>query len=239
MIAGLRPGPVVACIDGSSHTAGVCDHAAWLAKRIDRGVTLLTVTEPPEHAFDGVLPAAAERVSSAGPVLTSLLTHSGGFADAASRAASIASMLVVGRRGRTTPPHSLRLGENVRRLLGSAQAPLCLAPPRRRPIARILALYNRATPDEATSRFLATHPSLDGLSCELAGFGAPRLASGASPHPDEVICDFLRLDTFDLLVLPRSALLTDPRRRDLEGLLTELDAPVLLPGHGRLNVVRL
>lgn len=251
----LRRAPVLACVDGSAYSAGVCDHAAWLAAQADAAVQVLHLDErDPLNARRGapydygrkVAHEAADRVIEAGAELADVLHGEGSFGQIAPQLAQRAATVVLGQRGKGSPCYSVRLGENARRLTASAASAICLAAPSLKPISRALILFNAASPDEALSDFVAASPVLDGLDCALIGYGARpssrskgRTIELVAEHPDEAIRSFLRRDACDLLVLPRSALLLDSRRRDLEGLIHDLQTSVVLPGRGVLRTVRL
>ncbi|WP_293681490.1 universal stress protein [uncultured Phenylobacterium sp.] len=249
-------GPVIACVDGSAHTGGVCGAASWLAERMEAGVELLHLEDDaPQTRRPGgsgpvadrdvrwaqVIDKAASDVVQAGAQLTEILTGRGAFLDAATRVSRRAGMLVVGRRGLSSPPYSLRLGAHVGAILRSAECPVCLTPESVAPPRQALVLLDANHAVEAMTEFLAGHPALDGLPCEVAAFGTTRrgLRPGLRPlaeHPHQALESFLRERDCDVVVLPRAALLGDPRRREFEGLLSELNVTALLPGRGRLRI---
>lgn len=245
-----RAGPVLACVDGSSHTEGVCAAAGWLSVQMDRAVELLNLADEAHRDVRGVDPfarqallmlAAAGRVIEAGGDLAELLSSDGGFAEAAATQARRASVLVVGRRGCSSPPQSRRLGANIRALLGRAACPVCLAPAAPVTPKRALVMLDARHSVEAMTDFLACHPALDGLACDVTAFGvtsrhAAAPVRAAADHPHQALERFLRTSDCDLVVLPRGALLAEPLRRELEGLLTELDVTVLTPARGQLTV---
>ena len=253
-MAGARPAPapVVACIDGSGHSAWVCEYAAWLAgRRGPAGEVLHLDDRPPGPTpapgslsrLDGYIRDGGEQLmqEAAGWVLDSgadlgdLMVGLGPVVEVAGRLSEAAGALVIGQRGRSSPFHSLRLGANVLGIISRSAAPVCLAPARPRTVSRVLALYNAAFPDEALTRFVGVDPALDGLDCRLVaygGAGASRPRGDASPAA--VVESCLKEQDFDLLVLPRSTLVGHPHRRELEGLITVLERPVMLPAQGGL-----
>lgn len=251
-VARPAPPPVVACIDGSGHSPSVCEYAAWLAGPRGASVEVVHLDDrftgsgaPPgaPSQLEGYIRAegeqlmhdAAEWVVESGGDLGDLMVGVGPLVEVAGRLSEAAGVLVLGQRGRSSPGHSLRLGANVLRILGRAAAPICLTPVRSRPVSRVLALFNAAFPDEALTRFVGVDPALDGLECRVVGYGnvrPPRPKWSASPAAAIEAC--LEEADFDLLVLPRSALVAHPQRRDLEGLITILERPVMLPAQGGL-----
>lgn len=244
--------PIVACIDGSDHSARVCEYAAWLSAQAGRAVDLLHLDEQSSErarSRDGedrldsyirdrgrrLMHDAAARVVEAGGDLADLVVGQGPLIEIVARLASAASALVIGQRGRSSPRHSARLGANVLAITARAAAPVCLAPAASRRLATALIVLDASSPDHALARFVGSHPCLDGLDCRLVGYGEPCGDAPSTPlgaTPADAVQAFLEGDDFDLLVLPRRALLAHARRRELEGLITTLERPVILPPQG-------
>lgn len=244
-------GPVLACVDGSLHTEGVCAAAAWLAARLDQRVEILHRPEAPgpdlataasAEVSTRLIAAAAGRVLEAGGDLAAPRLGPWDFVDAAAAASRRAGLLVLGRRGRSSPAGSRRLGANIAVLLGRAECSIWLASPTAKPLRRALVLLDARHPSEAMTDLLARHPALDGLDCRAVSFGglppAGTRSGKAADHPHQALERFLRTTDCEVVVLPRAALLADPCRRDLEGLLTEADISVLTPARGRLTIRR-
>jgi nucleotide-binding universal stress UspA family protein len=172
---------VLACIDGSSYTSSVCDHAQWLAGRTNANVKVLHVRDPAaEDAFPGdpralVDSAVAELESEGATEVESELVE-GSFPDLAVEFA--AAMIVIGKRGLANDAERGRLGHSVGPLVRATDTPICLAPRWFLPVERAVAILDADMAHRRTVEFLGSQPGLRELSLDLV------VASmGEAAHP--------------------------------------------------------
>ncbi|WP_374471651.1 universal stress protein [Phenylobacterium sp.] len=249
-------GPVIACVDGSSYLASVCDHAATIAARLGVGIELLHVAEPAGAADpavrlhgqgrsgrDPVVQDAVARLTDNGAELDELFCADGGFVPVAARLARRASCLVLGRRGLASERRRSGLGGNIEQILRTVDTAVCLAPKLHLPGRRALILYDERRPNPGFAGFLASHPALDGFSFEIATIapGAPaptggtrvtQLGGGSAPGqcPASALTQYFAEKHCDLIVAPRSVLLDCAE--DMAALASALAAwrvPILFP----------
>jgi nucleotide-binding universal stress UspA family protein len=235
-----RPGPepaalpgashLIACVDGSAHTAGVCEHAAWLCARLGSSIELLHVDEPStsDEDAEGVAIERGPRLKEADPVLDEArhrlaeigsqadqVSHARGrFASIATSFAASADMLVMGRRGQGHEDTKRAFGDNVLRMVKLCPAPVFLAARTFLPISRALVVCDPDADASALSLFLSNSPVLAGLSLELASaesdapIDAVNEDDAAAEEADPNSLDgCLSRDPYDMIVLSRRALL--------------------------------
>lgn len=216
---------LIACVDGSAHMAGVCEHAAWLCARLGSSIELLHVDEPPA-GDEGVAIERGPRLKEADPVLDEArhrlaeigsqadqVSHARGrFASIAASFAAGAEMLVMGRRGQGHEDTRRAFGDNVLRMVKLCPAPVFLAARTFLPISRALVVCDPDTDAAALSLFLSNSPVLAGLSLELASaetdapIDAVKDDDAAADDPNS-LDGCLSRDPYDMIVLSRRALL--------------------------------
>jgi nucleotide-binding universal stress UspA family protein len=175
---------VLACIDNSAYSNGVCDHAGWFASDPDVGVEVLHVLEPTTD--DIVLGAEAQadllieravwrlREEGVGPVTSAQL--SGGFVETACQLE--ADMIVMGKRGQGSDAQRRSLGSSVDAMVRATGVPVCLASKLFLPIHRVLVLVDARVDHRTAVEFVASHPRLVGLPTDVV------VVAGVQDEPD-------------------------------------------------------
>jgi nucleotide-binding universal stress UspA family protein len=175
---------VLACIDNSAYSNGVCDQAGWFASDPDVGVEVLHVLEP--TTVDVVLDAEAEadqlieaavwrlREEGVGPVTSARL--SGAFVEVASQVP--ADVIVMGKRGQGSHAQRRTLGSSVDAMVRATTVPICLASKLFLPIHRVLVLLDARMDHRTTVEFVARHPRLTGLPADVV------VVAGVEDEPD-------------------------------------------------------
>lgn len=232
---GLGGDRLIACVDGSGHLAGVCEHAAWLCTRLQSSMEILHVEEPAwtqqgaqiaavcdeplsmergpkPKSDDPILDEAADRLGEIGVQPGQFCWARGRFAPIAASLAAGAEILVMGRRGERHEDCAGCFGDNVSQMIRLCPAPVLLASRTFLPIARALVICDPASDAPALSAFLASSPILDGLSMELVGAVAgaheanEAANDGAAPaQPPQSLEEHLTEDPYDLVVVSRRA----------------------------------
>src|SRR5689334_21873310 len=144
---------VLACIDGSAYDGSVCDHAAWLASRMDANVDVMHVIAEGTRRVPGgpagsvaypdprgVAGRARERLQDSGVAPRRSDIRRGDFCDVAAELG--AGMYVMGKRGADSAHDRRRLGSNVECLIRRTEAPICLASLVFLPVNRALVLLD-------------------------------------------------------------------------------------------------
>lgn len=184
---------VLACVDGSAYDGSVCDHAAWLASRMDAHVDILHVTGEPHPAARGgpagsganpdpraVERRARERLRDSGVAPRRSHVRRGDFSAVAAELG--AGMYVMGKRGADSSHDRRHLGSNVERLIRLTEAPICLASLVFLPVNRALVLLDADMQHRASVEFVAGHPGLRSLNLDLVIVDAPGRDPGPKLH---------------------------------------------------------
>jgi nucleotide-binding universal stress UspA family protein len=199
---------VLACVDGSDYLSSVCDHAAWVAARCSGKLNLLTVRERALGASaprEGpLLLEAAARVHETGAEVSLALLEAGEFVRAVKRYSRPDDIIVVGRRGLSTPEG---VGASVRTLIRNTDLRLLVCGRFFLPISRALILPPTGS-GALFANYVASTPLLDEIEADVAVVGAGGLEvlrTGARGAYRALI----RHIDYDLAVVPRSLLCGD------------------------------
>lgn len=230
---------VLACIDNSAYSNGVCDHAAWFASDPDVGVEVLHVVET--ASGDAVAEAEAQadllidravwrlREEGVGPVTSARL--SGAFVDVASRLE--ADVIVMGKRGQGSDDQRRSLGSSVDAMVRATGKPICLASKLFLPIHRILILLDARMDHRAAVEFAGSHPRLEGLPFDAVVVAGPRDEPDAKVEwartvlgaeggdvfalradgLDDAVAKYMESRGAELIVVSRAVIAPDPEPR--------------------------
>ncbi|MBS0411095.1 MAG: universal stress protein [Proteobacteria bacterium] len=179
---------ILACVDGSAYAASVCEHAAWLAERLDGRVAVL-------HAQDGEIPtsepdkaiwslrshdpleAAKWRLRDLGATQVTGRASPSGFPEAAINAE--ADLIVMGKHGEATQDIRDALGHSIDAVIRGSTTPVCLAPKVFLPISRGLVLLDADPEHRSALDYLRAHRRLLVRDTSLLVMFAP----GQDPQP--------------------------------------------------------
>jgi len=231
---------ILACVDRSAYRDSVCDHAAWLASRMDAPIEVLHARrddDPQPLTRDRRLVQHAQlrlREHGAGDVHGAVRT--GDLVELAAQAAP--ELMVMGKRGSGSEQRPLLLGACVDPVIRRIAAPICLAPKLFLPISRMLVLADASMADTRAVDFVARRPALSGLVASLvvigdaagggerkrdwarARLGDPEaeIFTLATGDLDQAVMRYMETRTSDLIVVSRPVLLPDSqvRLRQLE-----------------------
>jgi nucleotide-binding universal stress UspA family protein len=242
----------VACLDGSRYAASVCEHAAWLAGEGGDGeINLLHALEPTEAPDTGLrlIRAGGEQIEHLGARLGSMILLEGGLHDVVRAKGAGADVVVLGKRGETSPEARRSLGSNAAALLRTTAQPLLLVSQVYLPVHRALVLIDADQSHRRAVEFVASHPALCSLSLDIIlmqpiGMDAePKLSWArqvldgcdadvyplAHGGPDGVANRYVEDHGVDIIVMSRQMLLDQERglgldldRRDLWALRTPI-----------------
>lgn len=212
-------------MDGSRYLTSVCDHAAWVAGRLEAGVHLLHVREGATASASGdapeLLAEAASRLEDSGAAPREVHIVDGSLAPTIARLASAGALVVIGRRGCRSERVKRGVGRNVEAIVKAAPAPVLVVARLFLPPSEVLLIDDPSQPDPGFAKFVETSTWLDGLSLRRAvtdqTTGGVRLAtsppSNEAPRPGGL--DRAFEPRADLILAPRGALSVENVRAPL------------------------
>ncbi|ORE94268.1 UspA-related nucleotide-binding protein [Stappia sp. 22II-S9-Z10] len=178
-------------IDGSVYSTSVCDHAAWLSRRLDvplvlahvigrRDVELLGQGENNElmqklKEVDGhrselleaigeqILADAAERALSAGAPAVHRRLRRGDLLDALAELEVDSRCIVIGKRGAAADFAKLHLGSNIERVVRASRVHVMVASRAFVPIKRFLVAYDGGPTSVKALKLISRSPVYDHL----------------------------------------------------------------------------
>jgi nucleotide-binding universal stress UspA family protein len=166
---------ILACIDGSSFTESVCDHAAWLASRTGGRVRVLhAVMEEGPSIFgrpEALIRHAVQRLQNEG--VGDVVAQQAKGALVESVLAAHADLIVMGKRGLTAETDRRALGRHVDPIVRLTAAPVCLAPQLFMPIYRALVVLDADITHRTAVEFVASQPDLSDIDCDLIVMARP------------------------------------------------------------------
>lgn len=222
---------VTACIDRSAYANSVCDHAAWMAGRIEGEVEVLHVAEADDPGDGDLVREAVMRLHEEGAPSATGAHLTGEFPLEATRRG--AEVIVLGKRGVTSELDRRQLGSNVDRMIRATTAPVCLTSKVFLPINRAVVLLDADMEHRAAVELVATHPGLRRLDIDLivaahagvdpsaklqwarealAARGVDVFAMQAD-GPDAAAARYIEEKGADLIVISRAVLAPDPQAR--------------------------
>jgi nucleotide-binding universal stress UspA family protein len=231
---------VLACIDGSSYTNSVCDHAGWFASDPEIGVEVLHVVEPrgEEHApsasptsGDPLVASAVRRLreEGVGPVTSAAVA--GDFVGVA--VGRGAMVIVMGKRGASGDTERRRLGSSVDAMVRATHTPICLTSKLFLPIHRGLLLLDADLSHRSAVEFALAEPRLADLPIDVVVMAGADEDPGAKvkwaqgalntesadvfPLPaeglDDAVTRYMESRAADLIVVSRTVIAPDPLAR--------------------------
>ncbi|WP_245620235.1 universal stress protein [Phenylobacterium immobile] len=226
----LKP-RVVACIDGSGYANSVCDHAAWMASRIEGDIEVLHVEDPQEPARASLVREAVSRLHEEGSPDATGRVAAGAFPLTATEGGP--DLIVMGKRGITSEQDRGRLGSHVDRMIRATTVPVCLTSRFFLPIGRAVVLLDADMKHRAAVELVATHRGLHRLAIDLivtARDGedpAPKMAwarralaardadvfAMQANGPDDAAARYIGEKGADLIIISRAVLAPDPEAR--------------------------
>lgn len=247
---------IVACVDGSNYDSGVCQHAAWLAGRMNGRILVLhalnqeAVSTPGGPPPGVILEMALKELRDQGVEGAEAKLAPGELVEAVLE--TNADALVIGKRGRGSQLDGGRgTGAQVEAILRRTSLPTCLASQYFLPIHRALVLLDSDPDRQEAVNFIASNEELRSLDIDLV------IANGVDDPPrdklqwardvlaaEEVqvfsiqadglgsaVAQYLESRRLDLLILSRPVLLPpqedSSRRLETRGLWA-FRAPVLV-----------
>lgn len=220
---------VIACIDGSAYANSVCDHAAWMAGRIEGDVQVLHVASG--EAGDAMVQDAVRRLHEEGSPNTTGTTIGGKFPQTAVDLE--ADFIVMGKRGEASAKDRRRLGSNVEAMIRATATPICLTSRVFLPVNRAVVLLDADMTHRTAVDLVATHSGLHRLEIDLVV--AARDGEDAQPKikwarqmleardadifamhadgPDEAAARYIGANGADLIIISRAVLAPDPDGR--------------------------
>lgn len=222
---------VIACIDGSEYANSVCDHAAWMAGRLDGAVEVLHVSGPREPEDHNMVDDAVRRLHDEGAPGATGESAPGDFPALAVRRGG--DLIVMGKRGEASKRDRRRLGSNVDRMIRMTTTPVCLASKTFLPIARAIVLLDADMSYRAAVELVASHGGLHSLEIHIiiaaregedptAKLQWARQALTArdadvfamrADGPDDAAAKYIQQRGADLIVISRAVLAPDPEAR--------------------------
>lgn len=224
---------ILACIDGSSFTESVCDHAAWLAGRTGGSVRILhAVSEGVPSTFggpDALTRHALQRLQNEGVASVVAQQANGGLVE--SVLASRADIIVMGKRGLTAETDRRTLGRHVDPIVRLTSAPVCLTPKLFMPIHRALIVLDADVTHRTAVEFVASQPDLSDIDCDLIVVARPgqnadekvawardvlsaisvEVIPIAARGLDDAVARYMESRRTDVVVISRQVLLPDPQ----------------------------
>ncbi|RWR47296.1 universal stress protein [Sinirhodobacter ferrireducens] len=192
---------IIAFVDGSIYSASVCDHTAWVAKRMDASVELLHVlgrrgTPTPSEGL-GTRSALQAELAAVDEQRARLVTHRGiailedarhmltksglqavsselvhgDLLDTLARHEMGAEMVLIGKRGEAADFAIEHLGSNLERIVRTATHPVLVASRAFRPIKKVLVAHDGGASSLKAIDYIARSPLFPDLQITVVAVG--------------------------------------------------------------------
>ena len=186
---------VLAAIDSSQFSEGVCDYAAWAAQALDAQVAEPDLTGnlglgTREHLLEKLsaieeqhakvsrergrllLDAAKERAANAGIADPQCLQRNGTLVETLVENEKDVRLLVVGKRGETAHQASGHLGSNLERVVREMHRPILMVPKEFTQPHNVMMAFDGSKTARKGVEMLAKSPLFEGATCHVVIVGA-------------------------------------------------------------------